>query len=93
MSPSVDVAQRLVLLAEPVGRRHQLDAAGAVLEVEERRLAHAAAAEHAPGEAVVRAGRAAGLEILVRGEHVGDRACDRRSGGAGRPCEREPTAP
>ncbi len=58
-------------VAEHVDARVQLDLAGAVDEVEERRLAGAAARGEPPGDAVALVGLLAGRQVLV--------------GGAGRP--------
>src|SRR5262249_11364363 len=54
------------LLAQAVEARDQLDAAGAVVQVEARGLAHAAAAEHAPGQAVARVALLTGAQGLVQ---------------------------
>ena len=70
----VEVEQPLVLLgAEDVDLRLDLDAAGAVLEVEERHLALAAAGHEAPGEADALLGLRAVLEPVEARVDVGDR--------------------
>ena len=61
------------LFAEQVRARVQLDLAAAVDEVEERRLAVAAARGQPPREPVGVLGLIAGLEALVAGQHLGDR--------------------
>ena len=61
------------LLAEHVGPRVQLDPAGAVVEVEERRLALAAARGEAAGDAHARLGLLAGFESFMRRLGLGDR--------------------
>src|SRR5262249_23454266 len=58
---------RHALLAEDIGLRLQLDARRAVVEVEERHLALAAAGVQAPGDAVAVLGVLAGGQALVGG--------------------------
>ena len=71
----VEVEQRAQrLLAEHVHARVQLHAPGAVVEVEEGRLALAAAGVQAPGDAHAVVGLVACLERLVRRLGLGDRA-------------------
>ena len=74
-SPRSSVEQRAQrLLAEHVDARVQLHAPGAVVEVEEGRLALAAAGVQAPGDAHAVVGLVARLERLVRRLGLGDRA-------------------
>ena len=67
----VEAEQRVELLvAEHVGARVELDPAGAVDEVEERRLAVAAPRGDPAGDPVGGVGLLAGVEALVRGAHA-----------------------
>ena len=59
-------------LADTVGAGEQLDPIAAILEIEERRLAHQPPAQHAPGEPVALPRRRTGLEIAMRCAHLGD---------------------
>ena len=67
-----DVAEVDVDLAGARGRAQQLDAAGAVDEVEEDELPHVAPRHHAPGEAPRLGGLRPVLERLRLGAHGGD---------------------
>ena len=62
-----DVAEVDVDLAHAVGGAQELDAAGAVDEVEEGQLAEVAAGEHAPGEAALVLGLGVRVEQLRLG--------------------------
>jgi hypothetical protein len=70
----VEAEQALeLLLAELVDARHQLDAPGAVDEVQERRLALFAPRGQAAGDAPALAGLGAGFESFERRLDLGDR--------------------
>ena len=73
----------MLVVAEHVGARVELDLAGAIAEVDERRLAVAAPRHHPAGDEVARLGLLAVAEPLVRGAHVGDRLAARVAGRIG----------
>src|SRR5215207_2019446 len=62
----------MLLVAEDVGARVELDLARAIAEVEERRLAVAAPGHHPPGDPVARVRLLPGLQVVVPGAHLSD---------------------